>query len=68
MMYHRTKRAKSLIVFHFIFVVKYRKSLLVEYGPRMKKIFTVIAEKSDFSIKQMEVDRDHVHVLVSNFP
>ena len=55
-------------MFHFIFVVKYRKPLLVEHGQKMKEIFTMIAEKSAFSIKEMEVDRDHIHVLVSSLP
>lgn len=68
MKYQRTKRTKFLIVFHFIFVVKYRKPLLIEYGQKMKELFTIIAEKSDFSIKEMEVDRDHIHVLVSSLP
>lgn len=66
--YQRTSHAKFLIVYHFIFVVKYRKPLLTSYGQRMKVIFREIAGTSDFSIKEMEVDRDHVHLLISSIP
>ena len=66
--YQRTSHAKFLIVSHFIFVVKYRKPLLTSYGQRMKEIFREIAGTSDFAIKEMEVDRDHIHLLVSSIP
>ncbi len=36
--YQRKNRSKYLIVYHLIFVIKYRKPLLVRYGHRIKEI------------------------------
>lgn len=66
--YQSKNHAKFLIMYHLIFVVKYRKSLLVQHGERIKRIFHDIAGRSDFAIKEIEVDKDHVHVLVSSIP
>jgi putative transposase len=66
--YQRTNRTKYLIVYHFIFVVKYRKPLLNQYGQEMKNIFRRIAMSSDFTIKELEVEGDHIHVLVTSLP
>lgn len=66
--YQRTSHAKFLIVYHFVFVVKYRKPLLTSYGQRMNEIYQETAGTSDFSIKEMEVDRDHIHLLVLSIP
>ena len=38
MEYQGKNRVKHLIVYHLIFVVKYRKPLLVRYGQRMKEL------------------------------
>lgn len=53
---------------HLIFVVKYRKQLLIKYGNEIKQIFSDIAEEKNFKIIEMEVDKDHVHLLVSHNP
>ena len=53
---------------HLIFVVKYRKQLLIKYGNEIKQIFSDIAEEKNFKIIEMEVDKDHVHLLVSYNP
>jgi putative transposase len=64
MEYPRHNRAKYLIVYHLIFGVKYRKPLLIPYGQRMKELLHQIAAGSDFAIREMEVDRDHVHLMI----
>lgn len=66
--YRCRNRAKYLIVYHLIFVVKYRKPLLVRYGQRMKELLQQIAAGSDFAIQEMEVDRDHVHLMILSPP
>jgi putative transposase len=53
---------------HLIFVTKYRKKLLIKYGDEIKQILSDIAEEKDFEIIEMEVDKDHVHLLVSYNP
>jgi len=61
------KHAKFLILYHMIFVCKYRKKLL-HYGEETKKLFEKIAMKSDFSFEAMEVDQDHIHCFVKREP
>ena len=63
MEYESTAHAKYLILYHLIFVCKYRKKLLVVYGEEMKQIFEEIAATSDFSFETLEVDQDHLHCL-----
>ena len=53
---------------HLIFVCKYRKPLLVRYGEYIKNILYEIAEEYDFGIMEMEVDKDHIHLLVEYNP
>jgi putative transposase len=67
--YHRESHSKFLLQVHLVFACKYRKKLL--WGPRgetMKQIFRDIEALSDFTIKVMEVDLDHIHLLVDYPP
>lgn len=54
---------------HLVFVIKYRKQLLIKYGEEIKQLFQ---ERSDvakkFSIREMEVDKDHIHLLIDYEP
>lgn len=49
---------------HLIFAIKYRKKLLIRYGAEVKQIFYDIAKEKDFEIVEMEIDKDHIHVLI----
>jgi len=51
-----------------IFVCKYRKKLLIKYGNQIKQILNNIAEEKNFKIIEMEVDKDHIHLLISYNP
>ena len=53
---------------HLIFVCKYRKKLLIKYGNQIKQILNDIAEEYNFEIIEMEVDKDHIHLLVNYNP
>ena len=67
--YISKNHSKFLIKYHIILVCKYRKQLLVgafEYD--MKKIMRHISEMSDFDIKVMETDKDHLHMMVRSEP
>ena len=66
--YHSDSHRKYSLKAHIIFVVKYRKKLLVDLGEDMKQIFFDISQKSDFTIENMEVDKDHIHILVDYKP
>ena len=51
MEYSAKNHAKFLILYHLIFVCKYRKKLLIRYGDETKRIFEDIATRSDFSFE-----------------
>jgi len=53
---------------HLIFVTKYRKPLLQKFGTRIKRIMYDIAEDNDIGIIEMEVDMDHIHMLIEYSP
>lgn len=53
---------------HLIFVCKYRKHLLVRYGDQIKQLLNDISIEKDFEIIEVEVDKDHLHLLVSDNP
>lgn len=62
--YVRKNHSKYLLIVHLIFVCKYRKKLLTEYGDEIKEIFYIIAEKNNLHILEAEADKDHIHILV----
>ena len=66
--YNRKSSAKSLIVYHLILVVKYRKPLLKKYGGQIKDYFYQGAHDPDFDIDELEIDRDHIHLMVNSCP
>lgn len=66
--YVSKNHSKYLIMVHLIFVCKYRKQLLVKYSNQIKQILNDIAEEKDFEIMEMEVDKDHIHLLVNYNP
>ena len=69
-MYFTKGHAKFRILYHIIFVVKYRQPLLVHAGEDIKGQLEEIAKRIDsrFSIEAMEVDRAHIHLMVHADP
>ena len=67
--YETKNHSKFLLKYHMIFVVKYRKNLLInQLSDDMKLILTKISNNYDFEIEIMESDGDHIHLLVSSIP
>ncbi len=66
--YQSKNHARFLILYHLIFVCKYRKKLLVFYGTLVKQLFEGMATRSDFAFEALEVDQDHIHCLVKSEP
>jgi len=64
--YDRSSHSKYLILYHIIFVTKYRHKILNLIN--IKSIFKNIEEESDFEILEMEVDIDHIHFLIKSKP
>jgi putative transposase len=70
MPYSCDSHRKFLIKYHIIFVCKYRKQLLArkEIGEFMKSEMIRISNNSNFKIEVMEVDNDHIHLLIDSVP
>lgn len=63
--YKSKNHSKYNIKYHFIFVCKYRKKLLIKYGEEIKQIMKDISYRYDFDILKMEVDKDHIHKILT---
>ena len=66
--YISRNHSKYLLMVHLIFVCKYRKKLLKKFGTQIKRLFYDIAEEKNLNIVEMEVDKDHIHLLVQYNP
>ena len=66
--YVSENHSKYLLMVHLIFVVKYRRNLLVKFGDEIKQIFYDITDEKNISIVEMEVDKNHIHLLVHYKP
>ena len=66
--YTSKSHSKYLLIVHLIFVTKYRKQLLVKYGDEIKIILEGVSKEKNFKIVTMEVDKDHIHLLVNYSP
>jgi len=63
--YHSKNRLKFLIKLLIIFVVKYRKRLLVnDLSDDIKQWCYDVCNKNNVKIDEMETDKDHLHLLV----
>jgi putative transposase len=61
-------RSKYLLLVHLIFVVKYRKKLLIRYGNEVKQKMLETSTRYQFEIDTIEVDQNHIHLLVAYEP
>lgn len=66
--YHSKASAKYLLKIHLILVCKYRKQLLTETGEYCKQVMFEMSQTSGFAIDVMEVDKDHIHLLLDIEP
>lgn len=67
-MYESKNHSKFLLRYHIIFVCKYRKKLMIQYGEFVKMNMLEISQKYNFRILEIEVDKDHIHLLVESEP
>ncbi|MCQ1057018.1 IS200/IS605 family transposase [Photobacterium sp. ZSDE20] len=69
MEYSTSSHTKFLLLIHVILVVKYRKPLLIgKVTETLKLSLAELADRSEFTTEEMEVDRDHLHVLIAITP
>ncbi len=64
-----TRHAKYQIVYHFVWIPKYRKPILKgEIKEFLERLFEEIAQEYGFEILAMEIMPDHIHLFVSAPP
>lgn len=68
MEYERKIHSKFLLLYHVIFVYKYRRKALLGIEEELKDLILNIATKSNFEIMEMETDKDHIHLLIKSEP
>ena len=66
--YKSKNHSKFILTYHIIFVCKYSKILLIKYGEHVKQLMYDISKRYDFDIKEMEVDKDHIHMMIESVP
>ena len=67
-MYNSKNHSKFILKYHIILVCKYRKNLMIQYGEFVKENMLSISQKYDFTILEIEVDKNHIHLLVESEP
>jgi REP-associated tyrosine transposase len=64
--YRTSSHSRYDIKYHFVWVTKYRKSILTgDVGVRVRELVREVCRTNDIEILQGAVSRDHVHVLLS---
>ena len=66
--YHSDCHRKYILQAHVILSCKYRKKLLIKLGDIVKQIIMNVADTHGFKICTMEVDKDHIHILLDLTP
>ena len=65
----RSSHAVYDLKYHFVWIPKYRKPILVgEVAEYTKAVFRRIGEEYGFSIDTMDVQEDHVHIFLEAPP
>jgi len=65
----RNRNSVFQIGYHFVWCVKYRKPVLInQTAEDLKELFLHIADDNNFTIEQMEIMPDHVHLFVTATP
>ena len=67
-MYNSKNHSKFILRYHIILVCKYRKNLMIQYVEFVKENMLSISQKYDFTILEIEVDKNHIHLLVESEP
>jgi putative transposase len=67
--YKTHNHVKFLVNYHFVWIPKRRKRVLIDEVPkRIRQIFAELAVEKDWDILALEVAPDHIHLFVSAKP
>ena len=68
-MFQSNKNIVFSCIYHVVWVTKYRKKYLGgDIEKRLKEICRDVSNECEFEIKEMECERDHIHLLVECNP
>jgi putative transposase len=57
------------LMYHFVWIPKYRHKVFVEpYREAMKAIIRKIGYDYDFDIQELEIPEDHIHMVIKGEP
>jgi putative transposase len=57
------------LIYHFVWIPKYRHKIFVEpYREAMKTIIHKIGYDYDFDIQELEIPEDHIHMVIKGEP
>ncbi len=60
---------KHRLLFHLVWCPKYRRRVLLgEVARRLKELFVQACEMNDWEIHELNIQRDHVHILLQINP
>lgn len=68
MKYKTYNHSKTKLTYHLIFSTKYRRKCLNNIHDSVISAFRFVESKSNFSIKTIELDKDHIHLMVEFGP
>ena len=55
-----------MILYHVILVCKYRHPILSILGEEVKSIIFNLSRTKDFKVITLEVNKDHIHILINS--
>ena len=65
----KKRHNKTLLLYHFVFPLKYRRSVITEeIGESLKEICKGISERYEINFVEIGYESDHVHFLVQSVP
>lgn len=65
MKYNSGAHTKHRLMYHLVWIPKYRKRLLIgKIAERLKALFEECAEVNDWKIEELNIQHDHVHMLL----
>lgn len=69
-MYKSKNHSKYSLKAHLVFATKYRRKLFENQTIvfELNRKINEIADRSNFDVELMEVDKDHIHILVDYEP
>lgn len=68
--YRKTRNAKFLLNYHFIWIPKYRRKLLDEPSVQVivRETIEELSVQHKFNVLSLEIEPDHVHLFISALP